>query len=218
MNLELEEQLAKELFATASSVEIARTVICFPENLTGLRTLDIGAGASSCTAWLCAQGAESYALDARYDDPEKLAESLKSAMRALHSEYMKKHNKTRWPLYEQKMRASQRLFQEHRSQMPDRYVSGYASKLPFPNASFDLVYSINCITHGLDIDYDIFSAAVYEALRVGRELRMHPFLGNVSQKQLGHHAQLLAQIKVNYDCHLIIQKEIDSVTLCVKNR
>ncbi len=128
----------------------------FPEDVVGLTILDIGAGASDATARLVELGADAYAIDPLY----KSGSDLKGKVRT----------QNRVVLYskEDKMRRNEALerFMSSFKNEPDRYKTASATRIPYPDDTFDIVYSISAVFGYLDVDLQILLKAVSECLRV----------------------------------------------------
>ena len=130
----------------------------FPEDLRGLTILDVGAGASDATARLVELGADAYALDPLY----KSTSDLKGKVRI--------QNKI--PLYskdakKRRHEALERFMASFKNE-PERYKTASATQIPFPDDTFDIVYSVAAVLRYLDLDLQILLKAVSECLRVAK--------------------------------------------------
>ncbi len=151
---------------TSPSWEEVFTSVLIPEEVNGLKILDVGAGASDAVKRLSDLGADAYAIDPRY----RSRSDLKGLVR--------KHNKVLEG--EDSARREQALesFMESIKNTPERYKTASATDIPFTNDFFDIVYSRIAVTYYLDVDRDIFSKAVSECIRVtkpGGSIRFFPY-------------------------------------------
>ena len=195
--LGMEAKLAEDILPSAMSASACKQVIDFPADLKGKKILDIGSGESECVAWLCSQGAYAVGVDVRYDKPgdlEKDTEKSKAEIRhILISCYGKHMGEVHYTELDDKIEIARKNFREHRESSPECYKQSLAGALPFPDGHFDMAFSINCITHGLDQDYRVLCQAVYEAFRTlkkGGELQLYPFFWGDDQEILKNHKYL----------------------------
>lgn len=171
MSTGTEQEIAKRAGFTAKSWRDIRLMVNFPENVAGLRILDIGAGGSDITAHLLERGAEAYALDPKYADPQ----SLKGKFDDLYQRLGKigatngQHAKEAEAVLENQQRSM--------AQNPEKYVAAYATQLPFPDNYFDLVFSVSCMFSHIDENSKALMAAAREAIRVtkpGGQIQLVP--------------------------------------------
>jgi SAM-dependent methyltransferase len=183
--------------ATAATLPTARpwatvaALVPFPDELAGLRVVDVGAGGSDAVATLLAARADAHAVDPRYG-------SLAALVRDAHAYFKAQERVGRLPQAGEDSAAAiaeqRRAFARCSASIQDRrtasrYHAAVASRLPFEDASQDLVYSVDCVTQYLDRDWATLEAAVREALRVlrpGGRLVLVPFRDEVFA--LGYHA------------------------------
>lgn len=175
-----EYQLSKVLQPSALSRDASRALIDFPAKLTGIRVLDIGAGESDCTAWLNKQGASAYAIDPRYRDVRLLRHDTDITLLPKFQKCASRYGTAVAENLRRSIERTRGIFMSDMNLHPNYYIAALAGSLPFSDESFDFIYSIDCITKGLDEDETIFRQAINEALRVLRRdgtLQLHPYLG-----------------------------------------
>lgn len=173
-------------------------VIRFPD-VRGKTVLDIGSGSSDCVKWLNSNGAKAYGIDVRYAD----LQVLRSDVDVSFSRVKKRIMAYKKPEHEKinhlrAIDASRRNFEDDIRINPGRYLASFASRLPFTDESFDFVFSLNCITHGLDRDYSVLENCVNDALRVlkpGGELQLYPFLGSLDKRLKKNHEKLVSAVR-----------------------
>jgi|GEM_PF-7013321 len=170
-------------YTSSMSAESVMSAAGLPQDPAGMKILDIGAGWSDAVAWLCEMGAHAFALDPLYRPGVDSDEFYRRSEELREERLIERYGLQLGRAYSNSLKDSNRAAREitirDRKEHPARYVPGYAGALPFRDGCFDLVFSINCITHGLDEDYGVFMRAVAEALRVlkpqGR-LHLYPVL------------------------------------------
>ena len=170
----------KTLPPSAKSVANTRLFIRFPTRLEGVRILDIGAGQSSCVAWLNAQGASAYAIDPRYSDLGRLDTDMDAATNPMLEKLQATYGRATASMLHAASDTTRADFRLDVASHGGHYVAGLAGSLPFATGSVDLIYSTNCLGKGLDEDESVFSEAVSECMRVlrsGGELQIWPFMG-----------------------------------------
>lgn len=155
---EIERQLLAIIPVSSGTWQRTRETLDFPEDVSGMRILDIGAGGSDLTAKLLEDGADAYAVDPLY----KSRSDVKGKAR-LQLEHIQSHGDRNY--YRQSLEALER-FSESIKGNPDRYKIAFATNLPFPDNYFDLVFSSAAILGYLDIDYELLLKSTQEALRV----------------------------------------------------
>lgn len=167
------------------------------------KILDICAGESNFVPWLRRKGAQAFALDLGYSNPEKLHEKRKDDLiqYSIH-EGIDASTLDRDKLAtDAQTRDFQRSFQEH----PDYYVAGSAHSLPFRNSSFDFVTSFYGIFGVLDKDSGLLSLAVEEAIRImkpGGQIQIGPAIVTeygLSSGQVRNQTQLIESLKERSD-------------------
>lgn len=148
-------------------------LISFPRVLSGLRSLDIGAGASDLVCKLLEEDADAYAVDPAYLNMSGLIEQVKLANMLLKLRY--------GDIYKPRDTALERFIRSSKEQ-PTRYKQAFASSLPFEDNYFNLVYSINSIFPYVDADPQLAIRVIKECLRVtkpGGMIQLFPFEGKV---------------------------------------
>lgn len=139
-----------------------------PEELRGLRILDLGAGASDTTDKLLELGVDAYAIDPQYKNKSELRGQVR---RNFATSNLSKE------AIQQRARALER-FTDSAKAHPDRYRTAYATELPFPDNFFDLAFSLNAVSVYLNSDRNILTKAMDEVLRILKcrgTLQMFPF-------------------------------------------
>ncbi len=170
------------------------------EDVPGLRVLDVGAGASDFTARLLELGADAYAVDPKFASMS----TLKSWVQKGNSFY--KDNNFR-DEYQVLTRALER-FKLSSAVHKERYKASLATKMPFPDNYFDIVFSGFTLFGYLDLDIDILTQAALECLRVTKPngtIRLFPFKGAIElepDKQINilrikNNVQLLKKLQVH---------------------
>lgn len=175
---ERERKISRSLLPSAMPLAETVQVIDFPPELAGCRVLDIGGGASNATAWLRSRGAEAYAVDRLYGNLTALEREMRTVFTKLEELYLTHCGKAAWQKERPKIEASYREFMEDYARHASFYVHAFASSLPFPDGFFDMAFSTNCITHGLDKDFFVMKKCIEEGLRVVKaegNLQIYPF-------------------------------------------
>lgn len=143
-----------------------------PEDVSGLRILDVCAGESDLTAMLLEKGADAYALDLLYGNFKTLHGKRLSKVAAGISR--NKHwDEVSEAIYQrevEELEASEIFLRFKGSYERDRqsYVAGSAHSLPFSDNAFDLVLSSFGILGVLNSDLEILKLGMSEAIRVVR--------------------------------------------------
>ena len=179
--------------------------------MEGANIVDLAAGASSLTAGLLESGANAFALDRLYYDLSNLEEQTEASLQQVLQDTARIA-----PNYLEHMervtRESIRRFFESLVNNPDRYKAGWLTHLPFESEFFDWTVSLNSISD-LAIDYDVFLAAMEEAIRItggGGKVVIAPFHTSSGRHNYyaTEHAQLLAYLQEKYPYKLLVESEI----------
>lgn len=157
-----EEALAQRFPCGATPADTAIQYLGLPQERIGLIIVDVAAGLSSLTPTLLAEGANVYAVDSVYG-------ATREELEGLIDETRTKTLASTPPGYFQEM---DRLVREASGQFevsyvacPDRYIKGYATRLPFPDNFADYAISMNGIS-GFIREPDVLIEAIKEALRI----------------------------------------------------
>lgn len=192
---ESEAQLVEHAPPTSLPARLAFDCLHLPEDLQGLRILDVGAGGSSMIADLLEKGADAYAVDPKY----KSRADMKG--RILN------HNKTGFAEKEDQIIRNEALerFLQSIKQNPERYKVAYATNLPFPDEHFDLVFSIAAVTVYSDLDKLVLKKIMDEIVRVtkpGGQIQLYPlqeanvgFDESVDNMRLNNQAEVFNNLK-----------------------
>jgi hypothetical protein len=168
-------KLAEECPVTGNRWDVLRKFYKLPEDVQGLRILDVCAGESDLTASLSLLGADAIALDALYDNLPSLHSRRKITF-ARH--FGIDLNDTVNPdLHTFDQKPSIITFRSSIERDPKRYIKGLANKLPFEDSSFDFVLSFYGIIGVLDQDMPLLRRSVDEAIRVvksGGQIQLGP--------------------------------------------
>lgn len=156
--LKSEQVLAQRTFSSSAPYRTVREVLGLPEDVKGLRIVDVGAGASDAVAGLNEDGAEAFGVDPGFDNSRKLARSAEQYLRANSSPRDREYFEPRWE-------ALQKFLQDVRRNR-NKYLVGYAGSLPFEDSSVDIVYSLLAVSFFLSMDRALLLQAVQEGLRV----------------------------------------------------
>jgi len=152
-----EKGLADGSFSTAASYERVADIMGLPDDVAGLRIVDIGSGASNAVAKLNERGAIASGIDPGYFRVNRLVRSAQREVRkAQHSNPRK---------FRADMAALQE-FERDQQRHRERYIGGYAGQLPFEDSSVDIAYSVLAVSIFLADDREVMFGAVDEALRV----------------------------------------------------
>lgn len=183
--LQQEALIAETANVSSSSLATAKDYIPFPENLNGLRILEIGAGTSSTTKELRQRGAYTVALDYNYcnietiktksiidlkkwseEDPgmKKLAKQQRQVIKAMGSNPFGRLDTVKGIATER--RRAKDSFLKDVNEGRGNYVAALAGCLPFQNDVFDFCFSIEGLTAFPIQDAEIFLQSIDEALRV----------------------------------------------------
>lgn len=139
--------LSKDSFSTGIDLSLVRRLMLLPPNVRGSRIVDIGAGVSSLTAELRAEGADAYAVDAKYASETEIRESVH-------------------PVY-QNSRMTDMFFQDYHDHRDHyhRTLIGH-EPLPFEDNSVDYILSGKFLSTILLNDWESFCRAYEECIRV----------------------------------------------------
>lgn len=184
-----------------------------PVTLRGLKTLDIGAGASDWTAWLESRGAEAMAVDPLYGDFEELRQKYLDTKYAEMIHASKQAG--RIPLSKDHPRFLDFVFDIYWEKFRDSFFNGTSlyipasfDALPFKDSSFDRVFSFYGIFGAGDHEYGLLKDAVHEAIRVvktGGILQLAPVLtGEMNEDQFRNQWKVTEEIMGdrNLTCNL----------------
>lgn len=142
----------------------------FPENLRGLKVLEIGAGQSNVVASLRKRGAEAVAIDPAYLFPVEHDSRTEA--------YLNEEILTRDKEWYRLLQEARKGFKEDKVKTPGSYVPAEAESLPFKPYTFDFVLSNFCICPVLSLNFNQLEKSMSEALRVlkpGGLLTVFPF-------------------------------------------
>lgn len=137
-----------------------------PENMHGLRILDLGAGASDFTSYALSRGADAFAIDPRYINRHHLISFVKKAY-ASKPEIGKRYSE------------AISNFEKSILDNPLRYLPAMATDLPFEDKSFDLVISQFFMLSYLNLDLNVLKSGINESLRILRDdgrLSLFPYM------------------------------------------
>ena len=167
-----ESILAKKFGTTAAPGERTMHTFSIPENIKGLKILDVGAGASDFTAMALKRGADAYAIDFRYNNRHDFIDYVKRTLDSFH------HDKEAY--------VSSKNFEQSFLKEPLRYQTAMATDLPFEDNSFDIIISQHLVLGYLDADIELLTKAVNESLRVLKKdgrLSLYPFYMEVTSNK-----------------------------------
>ena len=169
---------------TARGIEYYRNVF----NLTRrevetLNILDCAAGASTSVSEIHRAGGTATAVDASYVDGSDHVQDRVRRNLANAEGWLSKHAEAiDWNIlgsieqYRHQMRANLDTFLTDWASHPHRYVAGALPELPFAGGTFDLALCSNFLFAYPDSGIQFHEAAVFELLRVAREVRIHPLV------------------------------------------
>jgi len=155
---EAEDQITKGSPVSSTPWEEVFLHISIDNEVQGMKILDVGSGASDSIARLLQLGADAYGIEPKYANNSLLRASAKANINQLR----KRGN---FQAAKAEERALQNFLESYK-QSPDRYREARASKLPFEDNFFDLIYSNRALTGYLDLDPFAFARSVDECLRV----------------------------------------------------
>lgn len=156
--------------------------------LPGRRILDVAAGPSAFTAEANARGADAVAVDPLYGTaPEGLEQHIMLDYRAMFEQVRSRPQLFRLRTFtsvedaeKSRRSAARRFLVDYGAHfVHDRYVGAVLPRLPFEDASFDLVLCAHFLfIYARQYDFDFHVAACRELVRVSRgEVRIHPIVG-----------------------------------------
>lgn len=184
-----EKDVANISPTSALSWDRAKSILRLPEEVSKLRVLDVGAGASDITAALLSQGADAYAVDPKYNSKSNIRGQIQAQLKT--------------PYYVDRKREVQETlerFMESIKTNPDHYKTAMGTNMPFSDDFFDVVFSLGAISGYLDVDRNLFLAAIQECLRVlkpGGTLQLMPFLDRISSQPEG-----INQLRLSNDAYV----------------
>lgn len=171
-----------------------KELIQLPDDVRGLSFLDVGAGASDICATLLELGADAYAIDPRYRKKSEIIELMR----------MQIHSAPNLPL-RIAINQTVKKFGASIKDAPERYKAASAAQIPFPDNTFDFVFSIDTVTAFFDRHREMFFQSIKECLRVtkpGGCLKFTPFQDSqpawsaeVNALRLRNDAQVLEWLK-----------------------
>ena len=180
-------------------------------DVEGKKILDVCAGGSSLTDALLKMGADAYALDLGYSNPRAFIEKIRMGFSGHHQD---SSSHTTEPS-EHNARGTGVLsmnFVDSIDGYPERYRPGSATSIPFPDKSFDRLFSFYGIFGVLDEEADLLDAAINEALRVLKdsgEIQIGPLLsGDLSDRGLQNQRDLLEKLKARADLRVSATEEL----------
>ena len=163
--------------------------IVFPKEVSGLRILDIGSGGSNAFALLRERGAIVVSLDPRYKNISSIKAHLDEYLedKLDYAPELKQEGLNEGEIWLKKYelevnkRRAVGAFDEFIGGVKSgegHNVAGVSESLPFPNGSFDFVFSHDCISRIHVMNVEMFIQAVQEGLRVlkpGGEFQIGPW-------------------------------------------
>lgn len=169
--LRIKEEIdARSIQSTAFPAGLYYEIFHFTEaSFRNKSVLDVGAGASGFVPHLLSRGVDAYALDPKFVPGRYM--DLVADVRAYHTSRAGLVGTP--PIMEMTLSA----FTESVAQHPDRYVYGYASKLPWPDNRFDVVVSSQLHIKYLIAKPEVFNQSMRELVRVlkpGGMLKISP--------------------------------------------
>lgn len=172
-----EKEIAERMLKTAQTGELDG--LDFPKEVKGLTIVNIGAGLSTGVLELQKRGANAIAVDYAYTDLDELEKTigLSAIIKGLailpelteKGEFKAGPIKLTGKAFADEMRdafIAQKEFREAQEGGTIKAVAALAGRLPFPDNSVDVCFSVNCITELAGRNRGVFIGAVVEALRV----------------------------------------------------
>lgn len=158
-----------------------------PEDVRGVKIVDLCAGTSNFTAALIDGGANALAVDILYSDPDWLLQRRRDSF-MVH--YVDEDTKADDPDYIRALedlessftyRHFTRSFKEHNK----RYIAGSVHNLGLDDNSFDFAVSFNGVLGVTQEDYQLCQRAVEEAIRIvkpGGQVQLGPRMAGSHQE------------------------------------
>ncbi len=182
------KELTEQAYVSAMDFRSWNKNIVFPQDVGGLRILDIGSGGSNSSLLLREKGAIVVALDPRHKDLPSLKRFVDKYIsdRFSDSEITVDQNTQSGELWIAKYelgvnkRRTIKAFDEFLNQANagEGNVAGTAEALPFLDNSFDFIFSHDCISRIHVHNFEMFIQAIQEGLRVlkpGKEFQIGPW-------------------------------------------
>ena len=161
-----------------------------PSTLSHTAVLDVAAGPSSFVAEACRSGVDAVALDPLYGNrPETLRAHVELDYAHMFKRMRKRGQRTRFVFKSfrsiahaerDRRAAAARFLTDYQAHFAHgRYFGAALPKLPFLDASFDLVLCAHLLfIYPAQFDFEFHVAACRELMRVARtEVRIHPVCG-----------------------------------------
>lgn len=191
--VEQEANLARASFSTSYDLRGIRPDIFVPEDVSGLRILDIGGGASTIALELAKEGAQTVAIDFRYADTgdlkrsvdrtntgtkhlrhnQKVIDAQLKVAKKLGSPHFKRIVNSSVKESDQVLKEAMKRFRKNRDTFFDSigngqtdYVASLAGHLPFKDGTFDMCIAASSISVFSINDPEVFHQTVDEAFRV----------------------------------------------------
>ena len=155
---------------SANRADELSNLYILPENLAGLKILDLGGSQSNFCAYLVENGADAYSIDPLYSDLENLEkrrrEHFLTEVEAILPDLKGKldPNDPRFVSGLEKDESTQ-VFKRSIFYNPGRYISASFHALPFKDELFDIITSSYSIFGVATRDEVLLEAAFSEALR-----------------------------------------------------
>lgn len=135
--------------------------------------MDVGSGLSDVVANLLERGADAYGVDPVYRNL--------SGFKDVSEKYLAYIKRSYGGEYEAMRVHVNNKFWDSFTSNPEHYLAAYATKLPFKDRSFDIVYSNSVILPYLATDWNTLVAAINECIRVikqGGTISLSPYEGH----------------------------------------
>jgi hypothetical protein len=197
--------LAEDSPVTGNRSDVLAKFYIIPSNLHGILTLDIAAGESDFSSWLRSQGASAYSLDYLYNNlPELRTARTRAFLKYIESLTGQKPNVNISELFKDTNTLS---FVEDFKTNPEYYISSSATKIPFPESHFDMIFSSYGILGVLDKNFELLINSVLEAVRVVRPeglIQMGPMIesgGYLTNQQIENQKKLMSYLERQNGIH-----------------
>lgn len=203
--------------------------IKLPDTVSELRILDVGGGGSDATASFLDLGAEAYAIDPVYKSTADLKGKVRHTWKVMRENDGDAMAKLSQLLQEDALDRCIKSIKQNR----DHYRTDSATSITFPDDFFDIVFSSRCVTTHLSSNYQVFSTAVSECLRVtkpGGSVQFFPWrfthndapdditdslerlaLEYFGQYQNENQDLLLAELKKRSDLQVLLGESADGI-------